>query len=404
MKAPFQRFFLTVLCVVLLAPFGARAQSLAQKLAGKIVLNVAGKGEAWYINPTDKKRYYLGRPADAFAVMRRLGLGIAEIDFQKIAQAGMTVTGDRALASRLAGRIILQTERNGEAWYVNPSDLKKYYLGRPADAFAVMRQLSLGISKEDLARINKPGTAESLDAYSKYEQKYIPVSGGNFLTDIVTIELDNPKLKIVTDTADSSNCQTGCSARSLGSYVFDQQGSIGMNGSYFDTSSGKKNYYFFPVFNTAQAKMINEDQLKWWTTGPLMAFDQNNNFYYFKDSRDFKSVADFEKKYGVKLQASIGNKPRLIEEKMITLIDWEVDEKQRNVKSLRNAIAYDDHRLYLVIVHNATIVNLADVVSSLGAEYALNLDGGFSSALFYNDEYKIGPGRDIPNAIIFKFL
>jgi len=30
------------------------------------------------------------------------------------------------------------------------------------------------------------------------------------------------------------------------------------------------------------------------------------------------------------------------------------------------------------------------------------LDGGNSSALFYNDEYMIGPGRDIPNAIVFR--
>jgi len=34
-------------------------------------------------------------------------------------------------------------------------------------------------------------------------------------------------------------------------------------------------------------------------------------------------------------------------------------------------------------------------------DYALNLDGGSSAALFYNDEYMEGPGRDIPNVLMF---
>lgn len=35
----------------------------AQK--GKILLSVQGQNEAWYVNPKDSKRYFLGRPADA---------------------------------------------------------------------------------------------------------------------------------------------------------------------------------------------------------------------------------------------------------------------------------------------------------------------------------------------------
>jgi len=32
---------------------------------GKILLSVQGQNEAWYVNPKDSKRYFLGRPADA---------------------------------------------------------------------------------------------------------------------------------------------------------------------------------------------------------------------------------------------------------------------------------------------------------------------------------------------------
>ena len=40
-------------------------------------------------------------------------------------------------------------------------------------------------------------------------------------------------------------------------------------------------------------------------------------------------------------------------------------------------------------------------MKAMQVKYALNLDGGYSSALIYNDEYMIGPGRDVPNAIVF---
>ena len=36
------------------------------------------------IYPRDKKAYYLERPADAFSVMRNLGLGITNNDVRKI--------------------------------------------------------------------------------------------------------------------------------------------------------------------------------------------------------------------------------------------------------------------------------------------------------------------------------
>lgn len=386
-----------------------KAGTLAQDLSGKILLNVEGLGEAWYVNPTDLKRYYLGRPTDAFRIMRELGLGINEVDFQKIAQEGMPVAGDIAAAKRLSGRIILQVERNGEAWYVNPTDLKKYYLGRPADAFNIMRRLGLGITKNNLARVHKPGTAESIDQYSSYELETINTASGNYKIDIVTIDLRNSKLKIITDTANAGNCKTGCLAKELLDFSKSDKLFAAINGTYFCTSgSCSYNYYFYPVFNSQLKTLINDDQLKYWTTGPVMVFDENNKFYYFKDSREFKSVKDFENTYNTKIQAAIGNKPRLIENKMNLLIEWDIDDKQRKTKALRNAIAYKENPdnpgrgfLYLVVARNATVPELADIMKAMNVDYALNLDGGYSSALFYNGEYMVGPGRNIPNAILF---
>lgn len=124
-------------------------------LTGRILLQVEEKGEAWYVNPVNLERYYLGKPADAFSLMRKLGLGITNVDLDKITVANQknSITADKSLSRRMAGRILLQVQSHGEAWYVDPVTQKRYFLGRPDDAFQIMRTLGLGITDADLEKI-----------------------------------------------------------------------------------------------------------------------------------------------------------------------------------------------------------------------------------------------------------
>lgn len=189
-------------------------QELSQQLKGRILLQVEQNGEAYYLYPEDYKKYYLGRPEDAFDIMRSLSVGITDADLNKIPVAEANFLGPDAdndglsdavensfgtnpslpdtdndgysdkeeilsnynplggekiginysFAANLAGKILLQTEKNGEAWYVNPVDNKRYFLSRPADAFSIMRKLGLGITNENLAKI---------DTYTDPNENYI---------------------------------------------------------------------------------------------------------------------------------------------------------------------------------------------------------------------------------------
>lgn len=60
---------------------------LVERLQGRILLQVDGRGEAWYVNPIDKKRYYLKDGQAAFDIMRKFGLGIKNEDLNKIPKA-----------------------------------------------------------------------------------------------------------------------------------------------------------------------------------------------------------------------------------------------------------------------------------------------------------------------------
>lgn len=71
------------LCIIGLTSI-VYADTLAQRLSGKILLQVEQNGEAWYIYPDNQQRYYLGRPEDAFRIMRTLGLGVSDADLNRI--------------------------------------------------------------------------------------------------------------------------------------------------------------------------------------------------------------------------------------------------------------------------------------------------------------------------------
>ena len=69
-------------------------------------------------------------------------------------------------------------------------------------------------------------------------------------------------------------------------------------------------------------------------------------------------------------------------------------------KGPRDFIANKGNTAYIGTIYNATMGEAAKILKALGMDNAMNLDEGGSTALWYNG-YKAGPGRDIPNAIIF---
>lgn len=185
----------------------AQAAGLRDRLKGYVLLQVQSRGEAWYVEPQARQRIYMKNGAVAYEVMRHFGLGVSNADLAKIpiglenrficndndadglcnkleealgtginnadsdadgyidgveiknyynpldARPIKTVYNNQNLVNRLRGRILLQVESRGEAWYLNSQDGKRYYMNDGSAAYQIMRFLSLGISNADLATI-----------------------------------------------------------------------------------------------------------------------------------------------------------------------------------------------------------------------------------------------------------
>ena len=179
---------------------------MAEKLQGYILLQVEERGEAWYVDNVTKQRYYMKDGEVAYEMLRKFGLGITNGDLQKIPigiekrleemdydgdfvfdkmeeaigtdmylrdsdgdsfDDGSEIlydyspTGagklpiDLKTAEKLKGKILLQVESRGEAWYVNPKDGRRYYMPDGDAAYEIMRFLSLGITNENLEEIEE---------------------------------------------------------------------------------------------------------------------------------------------------------------------------------------------------------------------------------------------------------
>jgi hypothetical protein len=128
--------------VVLGVSIKANIKVLDRTALGSILLQVEKKGEAWYINPQDRKKYFLGNPASAFNIMKKFAIGASH----------SFLTENTRFSSNHLGKIYLDTEDHGKAYYIDIWDKKAYYLGRPQDAFLVMTERGQGATDENLEK------------------------------------------------------------------------------------------------------------------------------------------------------------------------------------------------------------------------------------------------------------
>lgn len=134
----------------------------------------------------------------------------------------------------------------------------------------------------------------------------------------------------------------------------------------------------------------------------MIAVTSDRTYYYYHRTIDFGySVEEFEQRTGKTLTAAIANYPSLMENGSVVVHNESVDSKQQ-LRAARGGIGYNDDTVFIVTASSASVIDLAYIFESLGAKYALNLDGGGSTAMYVDGDYKVGPGRLLPNAILFR--
>ncbi len=225
---------------------------------------------------------------------------------------------------------------------------------------------------------------------SGYQQQVVKSDVGDFLVGIVSADLNSTR--VIVDTASDSDCKNDCPVLSIGDYVSRSGAFAGINGSYFcpadyPSCSDKKNSFDTLAMNKNK-KYLNSDN-NVYSTVPAVVFSGNS-------ARFVGQSLEVGRDTGV--DAVLGMQPLLVSNGNIVFNGD--GEPKRGSKGNRSFVGASGSTTYIGVIFNATVAEAAHVIHTMGIQNALNLDNGGSTAL-WSGGYKAGPGRNLPNVLLF---
>lgn len=225
---------------------------------------------------------------------------------------------------------------------------------------------------------------------SGFSRQTVHTEAGDFVVDIIAADLGSTK--VIVDTASDSDCRDNCPVLSLADYAGRNGAFAGVNGTYFcpadyPSCAGKSNTFDLLVMNKNK-KYINSDN-NVYSTNPAVIF--GSGFIRFVGA-----AQEWGRDTGV--DGVISNFPLLVSGGN-SVFGGNSDPKQGS-KGTRSFVANKGNTVYIGVAHNVTVAQNALVLKAMGMDNAMNLDSGGSTALWFGG-YKSGPGRNIPNAVLF---
>ncbi len=213
---------------------------------------------------------------------------------------------------------------------------------------------------------------------------------GGFLVSIIAGDLSTTK--IIVDTASDSDCANNCPVLPLSTYVARSNAYAGVNGSYFCPASypscaGKTNSFDLLVMNKNKYYFNSANNV--YSNNPAVIFGGSYVRFVGQASQWGRDTG---------IDSMLSNFPMLVQGGNIAFAGS--SDPKMTSKTSRGFVANKGNTVYIGMVYGASVGDSAGVMKAMGMENALNLDDGGSAALWYGG-YKAGPGRDIPNAILF---
>ncbi len=284
--------------------------------------------------------------------------------------------------------------------YTRLSELIAQSLGQLSERNYASAQATLTVLNQEIEKQKQTQAAEfkipqnvtesTSPPQSGYSRQQVPTSIGTFMVDIVSADLSNTR--VIVDTASDSNCANDCPVLSLGDYVSRNGAFAGINGSYFcpasyPSCSGKTNSFDTLLMNKNKVYFNSDNNV--YSTVPAVIFTGNGVRFVSKSMEWGRDTG---------IDSMIANQSLLVfGGNNVFAGDGEI---KRSGKGSRSFIGNKGNTVYIGVVHNASAAEMSYVLHTMGMDNALNLDSGGSTAL-WSGGYKVGPGRNIPNAILF---
>jgi exopolysaccharide biosynthesis protein len=226
---------------------------------------------------------------------------------------------------------------------------------------------------------------------SGYSAQKVSTDRGEYSIQIIAADLNSTK--VIVDTASDSDCRDNCPVLSLGEYASRSGAYAGINGNFFCPASypscaGKTNSFDTLVMNKNKTYFNSDNNV--YSTVPAAIFSAGS-------ARFVGQTQQWGRDTGV--DAVIANYPLYIAGGNNNY-GGSSDPKIES-KGTRTFIASKGSMVYIGIIYGASAGDAAAVLKTLGMDNAMGLDQGGSTALWNGGKYLAGPGRGIPNAVLF---
>jgi hypothetical protein len=269
-----------------------------------------------------------------------------------------------------------------------------------SSASASLNLLAFDIKKKE-AELVALQVQNSLPKPQNITQSNTPPSGGFSVQSVLTnngsftiyiVAADLNLTRVVVDTASDSDCGNNCPTLALADYVSRSGAYAGINGSYFcpaeyPSCAGKTNSFDLLVMNKNKVYFNSGNNV--YSTNPAVIFSGSS-------ARFVGQAQEWGRDTGV--DSVLSNYPLLISGGNIAYSSG--GDAKFAPKGTRTFIAAKGNMVFIGAILNASMAESAIVLKALNMDNALNLDQGGSTALWFSG-YKLGPGRSIPNAILF---
>ena len=200
------------------------------------------------------------------------------------------------------------------------------------------------------------------------------------------VAADLNSTRVLVDTASDGDCRNNCPVLPLATYVSRSGGFAGINGSYFcppdyPSCAGKVNSFDTLLMNKNKVYFNSDNNV--YSNVPLVYFTGNTMGVRGRSS-------DWGRDTGVDSVIAM----------QTLLVSGGNPTGAVGIRGAKTFIGARGNMVYIGVVYNATFNEAGIVLKTMGIDNALNLDQGGSTALWYGG-YKAGPGRNLPNAVVF---
>lgn len=225
---------------------------------------------------------------------------------------------------------------------------------------------------------------------SGYSRQSVSLDIGTYLVSMVAADMESTR--VIVDTASDNTCGNDCPVLSLADYVARNGAFAGVNGSYFCPADypsclGKTNSFDTLLMNKNKVYFNSDNNV--YSTVPAVIFLPGSMRFVDRSLEWGRDTSP---------DGIIANQPLLVSNGSVVF--GGDDDPKKGSKGNRSFVAQKGTTAYIGVVHSATVAESARVLQALGMDNALNLDDGGSTAL-WSGGYKVGPGRNLPNVILF---